>query len=68
MRTETAINSTSLEFMLFNLLNCIFELIFLSLHLLAMRAEIFRRRVRTAQMVAARQPAASVGRAVVAQG
>ena len=45
-----------------------FTLVFLSLHILAMRAEIFRRRVRTAQMVAAQQPAASVGRAVVAQG
>ena len=45
-----------------------FTLVFLSLHILAMRAEIFRRRVRTAQMVAAQQPAASVGRAVVVQG
>ncbi len=45
-----------------------FTLVFLSLHILAMRAEIFRRRVRTAQMVAAQQPAASVGRPVVAQG
>ena len=45
-----------------------FTLVFLSLHILAMRAEIFRRRVRTAQMVAAQQPSASVGRAVVVQG
>ena len=45
-----------------------FTLVFVSLHVLAMRAEIFRRRVRTAQMVAAQQPAASVGRAVVVQG
>ena len=45
-----------------------FTLIFLTLHMVAMRAEIFRRRVRTAQMMAARQPAASVGTTVAAQG
>jgi len=45
-----------------------FTLIFLALHLAAMRAEIFRRRVRTAQMRAAAQPAASVGTAVMAHG
>ena len=45
-----------------------FTLVFISLHILAMRAEIFRRRVRTAQMVAAQQPATSVGRTVVVQG
>jgi heme exporter protein C len=47
---------------------CAFTLIFLALHLAAMRAEIFRRRVRTAQMRAAAQPAASVGTAVMAHG
>ena len=45
-----------------------FTLVFVSLHLAAMRAEIFRRRVRTAQMVAAQQPASSVGRAMPVQG
>jgi heme exporter protein C len=45
-----------------------FTLLFLTLHLAAMRTEIFRRRVRAAQMRAAAQPAASVGRAVAAHG
>ncbi|HSM39522.1 MAG TPA: heme ABC transporter permease [Afifellaceae bacterium] len=45
-----------------------FTLLFLTLHLAAMRTEIFRRRVRAAQMRAAVQPAASVGRAVAAHG
>jgi len=45
-----------------------FTLIFLTVHLAAMRAEVFRRRVRTAQMRAAAQPAASVGTTVVAHG
>jgi heme exporter protein C len=45
-----------------------FTLIFLTVHLAAMRAEVFRRRVRTAQMRAAAQPAPSVGTTVAAHG
>ena len=45
-----------------------FTLIFVTVHMAAMRAEIFRRRVRTAQMRAVAQPAASVGTTVAAHG
>ncbi len=45
-----------------------FTLIFLTLHLAAMRAEVFRRRVRTAQLMAARQPSAGIATAAVAHG
>jgi heme exporter protein C len=45
-----------------------FTLIFLTLHLAAMRTEVFRRRVRTAQMMAARQPAAGVEVTVAVHG